>query len=46
MLDELVEVIEELRGRINEHRTVLQGSEAQTRSSLVDPLLRALGWAD
>ena len=44
MLDELVEVIEELRGRINEHRTVLQGSEAQTRSSLIDPLLRALGW--
>ena len=44
MLDELVEVIDQLRTRINEHRSVLQGNEAQTRSSLIDPLLRALGW--
>ena len=44
MLDELVDVIETLKSRINEHRAVLQGNEAQTRLSLIDPLLRALGW--
>ena len=44
MLDELVKTIETLKERISEHRTVLQGSEAQTRMSLIDPLLRALGW--
>ena len=44
MLDELVDVIETLKSRINEHRSVLQGNEAQTRLSLIDPLLRALGW--
>ena len=44
MLDELVGVIETLKSRINEHRSVLQGNEAQTRLSLIDPLLRALGW--
>ena len=44
MIDELVSVIETLKSRINEHRSVLQGSEAQTRLSLIDPLLRALGW--
>ena len=44
MLDDLVEVIETLKSRIDEHRSVLQGNEAQTRMSLIDPLLRALGW--
>ena len=44
MLDELVDVIETLKSRINEHRSVLQGNEAQTRLSLIDPLLRTLGW--
>ena len=44
MLDELVNTIETLKARINEHRTALQASEAQTRLSLIDPLLRALGW--
>ena len=44
MLNELVDLIEALRARINEHRSVLQGNEAQTRMSLIDPLLRALGW--
>ena len=44
MLDELVDVIETLKSRINEYRAVLQGNEAQTRLSLIDPLLRALGW--
>ncbi len=44
MLDELVGVIETLKARISEHRAVLQGNEAQTRLSLIDPLLQALGW--
>ena len=44
MLDELVNTIETLKARTNEHRTALQASEAQTRLSLIDPLLRALGW--
>ena len=44
MLDELVDTIETLKARISEHATVLRASEAQTRLSLIDPLLRALGW--
>ena len=44
MLDELVNTIETLKARISKHRTALQASEAQTRLSLIDPLLRALGW--
>ena len=44
MLDELVNTIETLKARISEHRTALQASEAQTRLSLIDPLLRVLGW--
>ena len=44
MLDELVDTIETLKARISEHRSILQASEAQTRYSLIDPLLRALGW--
>ena len=44
MLDELIDVIETLKSRIDKHRSVLQGNEAQTRLSLIDPLLRALGW--
>ena len=44
MLDELVSVIETLKSRISEHRAVLVGNETQTRLSLIDPLLRVLGW--
>ncbi len=44
MLDELVSVVETLKSRIDKHRVVLQSNEAQTRMSLIDPLLRALGW--
>ncbi len=44
MLEELVKTIETLKARITEHRAALQTSEAQTRLSLIDPLLRALGW--
>ena len=44
MLDELVDTIEALKKRVNDHGPALQASEAQTRYSLIDPLLRALGW--
>ena len=44
MLDELVDVIETLKSRINEHRSVLQGNEIRTRMALIDPLLHVLGW--
>ena len=44
MLDELVGVIDILKDRIDKHRAALQGNETQTRMSLIDPLLRALGW--
>ena len=43
-LEDLLETIETLRGRIEEHGTALRRSEAQTRYALVDPLLRGLGW--
>ena len=44
LLDELVKTIETLKERISTHDAVLRASEAQTRYSLIDPLLRALGW--
>ena len=44
MLDDLVREIGTLKSRMNEHREILQGSEAQTRMSLIDPLLKVLGW--
>ena len=44
LLDDLYEVIEKLRKRIEKHQDKLKQSEALTRNTLVDPLLRALGW--
>lgn len=44
VLDELHELIETLQGRISEHGSALQQSEALTRYALIDPLLRGLGW--
>ncbi len=43
-LDELLETIETLRGRIEEHGENLRKSETLTRYALIDPLLRELGW--
>ena len=43
-LDDLYQVIEKLRERITIHGVQLRQSEALTRNTLVDPLLRALGW--
>ena len=44
LLDDLYQVIEKLRERMETHQDKLRQSEALTRNALVDPLLRALGW--
>ena len=44
VLEELVSTIEELQSRIRRHRLELEGSEASTRVSLINPLLTALDW--
>lgn len=44
LLDDLYQVIEKLRERMENHQVRLRQSEALTRNALVDPLLRALGW--
>ena len=44
LLDDLYQVIENLRERMENHQDKLRQSEALTRNALVDPLLRALGW--
>lgn len=44
LLDDLYQTIEKLRERMEIHQDKLKQSEALTRSALVDPLLRALGW--
>ena len=44
MLDELIKVIECLKKRIKEHREQIQSYESRTRTALIDPVLRSLGW--
>ena len=44
MLDDLVAVINTLKARMADYRESLQGNETRTRTALIDPLLRALGW--
>ena len=44
MLDDLVEVIEALKGRMATYRADLQANETRTRTALIDPILRVLGW--
>ena len=44
MLDDLVEVINTLKARMADYRESLQDNETRTRTALIDPLLRALGW--
>lgn len=44
MLDELVGCIDELKDRISKYRNSLNENETRTRTQLIDPLLRALGW--
>ena len=43
-LEDLLETIETLRERIQDHRPLLSQNEIRTRYALIDPLLRALGW--
>lgn len=43
-LESLLELVETLRQRIDEHGAALRQSEALTRATLIDPLLRELGW--
>ena len=45
-LNALQEQIEKIRTDIEEHRDILTGNEAQTKSSLIEPVLRSLGWDD
>ena len=44
LLDDLVGVIETLKGRIAAHGSALRENETRTRMALIDPLLQALGW--
>ena len=43
-VEELLRLITVLRNRIDEHGAALRGNEALTRYTLIDPLLRCLGW--
>ena len=43
-LDELKELVDELRQRIDKHGHVLDKSESTTRYALIDPLLAKIGW--
>ena len=44
LLDDLVNVIETLQQRIRDHGDSLRQNEIRTRTALIDPLLKALGW--
>ena len=44
ILEPLTACIEQAKERINQHGSLMSGSEALTRYVLIDPLLRALGW--
>ena len=43
-LDELHDLLDDLASRIDQYITIFSNNEAQTRYSLIDPLLRQLGW--
>ena len=43
-LEKLLLLVETLKVRIEKHGDALKGSEALTRYTLIDPLLRTLGW--
>ena len=44
ILESLLELVETLKARIDQHGDQLRQSEALTRYALIDPLLRELGW--
>ncbi len=43
-LESLLELVETLRARIDEHSAALRQNEMRTRYALIDPLLQELGW--
>ena len=43
-LESLLTLVEKLRERIDDHASLLRQNEALTRYTLIDPLLRELGW--
>ena len=43
-LESLLELVETLRARIDEHGASLRQNEMRTRYALIDPFLRILGW--
>ena len=43
-LDDLNELVDTLKQRIEQHKDVLGKNETATRYALIDPLLTALGW--
>ena len=44
LLDDLVNAIQTVQGRIREHGNSLSQNEYRTRLTLIDPILNALGW--
>lgn len=44
MLEPLIEAIETVKKRIDQHRQPLSENETRTRGALIDPILKALGW--
>ncbi len=44
MLDPLIEAIETVKKRIEQHRQTLSENETRTRGALINPILKALGW--
>jgi len=45
-IEEIVEKIEELRGKVNKYKNELSKNELLTRYVLIDPFLRLLGWEE
>ncbi len=43
-LEQVIEVMKQIRDWAHQYRDLFAESEAQTRLSLIDPLLRAFGW--
>jgi len=43
---QLAEILSEVREKANEYRDILERNEAQTRATLIDPILSGLGWDD
>jgi len=43
-MQQLIQVLQKIRGLCGQHRGALQANEMLTRYCLIDPVLRALGW--